>query len=385
MFHLFDLMIRNVVSFLFLIFCILFAQKSTAQLADKWAGVGIEANAFVGKVIKHNSKFRLPIPDLSTGTDINFQWNTYGKKEWHQRRRYPTIGIGFTYTNYGIDSIYGRCFSLYPNITIPLITWKKLEWTMRLGNGVAYVTGKYSRQRPFDTMNNAIGSHINDYPLFMTDIRYHINTHWDVQVGGNFSHISDAAFRQPNLGINMYGAHVGIRYFPVTSTPKRIVRDLKPLSNRWLAQFRLSFAFNGANAPLGPSYPVYLATGYASKRWISKNKFFAGIDYSYHSNIYAFLLNNHFVEPGTEASASYKSAVFVGNEFMLGRLGFVVQAGYYVHQAFQTQGKFYQKLGGNLYLVQKEKGPIKEFFLCGYLKTHLSVAELAEFGFGMGF
>ena len=49
------------------------------------------------------------------------------------------------------------------------------------------------------------------------------------------------------------------------------------------------------------------------------------------------------------------------------------------------QGKVYEKIGGNLYLVQREHGPIKEFFLCGYLKTHLSVAELAEFGFGMGF
>ena len=57
----------------------------------------------------------------------------------------------------------------------------------------------------------------------------------------------------------------------------------------------------------------------------------------------------------------------------------------YIHQAFLTQGKIYEKLGGNLYLVKKEHGPVKEFFLCGFLKTHLSVAELAEFGFGMGF
>lgn len=78
-------------------------------------------------------------------------------------------------------------------------------------------------------------------------------------------------------------------------------------------------------------------------------------------------------------------ALLAGNEFLLGRLGFVVQAGYYIKHAYQTQGKLYQKLGANYYLLQQEKGVIKEMYLCAFLKTHLSVAELAEVGFGMSF
>lgn len=369
--------------FYFLLF--IFNLSCYAQEVSPAAGFGIEVNAFDGKVIKHTKKFHLPIPDLSTGTDINFQWKTYGKKEWHQRRRYPVIGIGVTYTNYGIDSIYGRAFSIFPNILIPLITGKKIEWTIRIGDGFGYITGKYSRPVPFDTINNAIGSHANDYASFMSDVRYHINDHWDVQAGINFSHISDASFHQPNLGVNLLGTHIGVKFFPVTASPKHIVRDLKPLRNRWLFQFRLTMAKVGANAPNGPSYPVYLATAYASKRWRGKNKFFTGMDYSYHENIDAFLHNNNFVPIGSESEHSYKMGIFAGNEFLLGKLGIVIQAGYYIKQAFQVQGALYEKIGGNLYLVQKEHGPIKEFFLCAYLKTHLSVAELAEFGFGMGF
>ena len=144
-------------------------------------------------------------------------------------------------------------------------------------------------------------------------------------------------------------------------------------------------AFNGSNAPLGPVYPIYVGTAYVSKRWISKNKFMGGLDYSYHTNIEAYLHNNSFVTPGTEKQYSYKSAVFAGNEFLLGRVGVVLQAGYYLHQVLGGQERIYEKLGGNLYIVQKEHGPIKELFICGMLKTHFSVAELAEFGFGMGF
>jgi len=365
---------------------LLMSNICNAQGQDPWANYGIEANLFVGKVFKHEAKFELPLPALTTGVDMNFFVKTYGNKEWEQRRRYPTIGLGITYTNYGIDSVYGRCFSLYPNITIPIITGKRLEWTVRIGDGIGYVTRDYSRGSPFDTINNAIGSHVNDYFSFLTDIRYHINDHWDVQLGGNFSHISDASFHQPNLGINLFGAHIGVRYFPVTSNAKKIVRDLKPLKNRWLAQFRLGMAYDQLQAAKGPTYPVYLGTAYVSRRWLSKNKMFAGIDASYHESIYSFLRNNGIYATQSEAAAhSYKSAVFIGNEFLLGRVGIVLQAGYYIHEAAQELGPYYEKLGGNLYLIKRETGPVKEFFLCGYLKVHRAVAELAEFGFGMGF
>lgn len=356
-----------------------------AQVNKPLAGFCIETNAMTGKVIKHTEKFRLPVPDQSTALDVNLQWKTYGKKQWHQRRRYPIIGIAFAYTNYGIDSLYGRCYSIYPNIEIPIMTGNKIEWTVRIGNGAGYVSRKYQRRTPVDTLNNAISSHINDYASFLTDVRYRVSDNWEIQTGLNFSHISNASYRQPNLGINMWGGHIGIKYYPVTSKPVNIHHQLTNMPNRWLAQFRLTMAYNQSNAPLGPSYPIYLATIMASKRWISKNKLFFGLDYSYHQQIYAFLCNNSFVEPGSEYQNSYKTAVLAGNEFLLGRLGVVLQTGYYLRQAYQTQGKFYQKIGGNYYLTQREHGPIKEAYLCAFLKTHISTAELAEFGFGMSF
>jgi hypothetical protein len=361
------------------------SHMAMAQENKTGAGFALDGNFFAGKVIKHTWKFRLPVPEVSTGFDLNLQWKTWGKKDWHIRRRYPSVGLGLAYTNYGIDSVYGRCFSIYPNIEIPVLMGQKLQWTIRLGNGAGFVTKKYQRQAPVDTLNNAISSTMNDYATFMMDIRYLLSDHIHIQAGVNVSHISNASFHQPNLGINLVGTHIGIKYYPVTSSPRQVHRALPTLSNRWLAQFRATIAMTGSNAPLGPSYPVYLATVLASKRWIGKNKAFAGIDYSYHEQINSFLRNNSFVTPGTEPRHSYKMALLAGNEFLLGRLGFVVQAGYYIKHAYQTQGKLYQKLGANYYLLQQEKGVIKEMYLCAFLKTHLSVAELAEVGFGMSF
>lgn len=359
-------------------------QYSRAQDIKPWSGFGIEVDPLAGKVYKHEPKFTLPIPALTTGLDIDLLQTTYGKKEWEQRRRYPTIGLGFAYVNYGIDSIYGHCFGLYPNMIVPLWNGKDFSWTFRLGDGIGYVTKTFHRSAPVDTINVAIGSHINDFAMFTTDIRYHVNQHWDIQLGAGMTHISDASFHKPNLGINMLSGHIGLRYSPVTSRPQHIVRKNESPKNRWLFQVRGSMSYVSNYVPGGPVYPVYLASAYVSRRWLGKNKVFGGVDYSYHDNIYSYLRYNYLL-PGREAQNSWKSALFAGNEFLVGRVGIVLQAGFYIKQAYLTTLPVYEKIGGNFYFVRREKGPIKEFFLCAFVKTHETVAELGEIGLGLGF
>ncbi len=351
---------------------------------SKWDGMGLEANFSVGKIFRHSKKFPTQLPDVVTSYELNALFQTYGKQDWHQRRRYPLVGFGMTVTNYGVDSIFGKCISIYPNLQLPLVHYKNFEWTLRAGFGLGFVTKRYERTPSFDTINTAIGSRMNNYSIFATDIRYRINNHWDVQIGANFSHVSNAALRTPNLGINVYGAHAGVRYFPTNSQPEKIKRDVQPLKNRWLVQARLGFAAKEAAAPDGPVYPTYLVTLYASKRYWSKNKVYAGLDYSYHTNMYTFLRNNEIL-PGEEKANSWKSAVIVGNEFLLGHVGIVLQLGFYVKNYYLPEDFFYQKLGGSFYLIQREEGFLKELCANIFLKTHKNEAELVEVGIGAGF
>lgn len=352
--------------------------------AQEWPGFGVEANMIGGKVFRHTPKFKAPIPEFSKAVELNFVQQTFGLKEWHQGWNYPLVGLAVAYTDYGIDSVYGNCIALYPNVQLPIITGRHVEWTFRAGMGIGYATRHYQRSPDWDTLNNAIGSHLNNFTHFATDFRYRVNEHVDVQAGINFSHMSNGGFRLPNLGVNMYGAHIGLRYFPGTSQPERIERLNPPLRNRWLAQVRGGLAFNESGYTDGPLYLTYLVSAYASRRYGGKNKMFAGLDYSYHERVAAFLKNNE-IFPGEESQHSWKSAVFVGNEFLLGRLGVVMQVGYYLKDAYLHSEPYYEKLGGHYYLIQQEKGPLKELFVAALLKTHLEQAELIEFGVGVGF
>jgi Lipid A 3-O-deacylase (PagL) len=361
----------------------LFVSTVHAQLINLTVpGFGIETNTLTGRIIRHSANFKSPIPDLSVAMDINFVWQTYGKKDWQQRRNFPTIGAGITFTDYGNNRVYGRCVGIYTNITIPIIKRRNWEWTVRLGDGMGYVTRR--NRYPVDSANCAISTHINDFAIFMTDVRWHIDDHWQVQMGANFTHISNGDYYQPNLGVNMAGLHVGVQYYPVTNWPKAIVRELPKLKNRWLAEMRVSTYYKEARAQGNPVVPSYLVAGYASRRWLGKNKMFIGADYMWHEDVYRFLLATKIHEGPNQRNWAWDGAVFAGNEFLVGRLGLITQVGVYYHQTYLKFDDVYEKIGAHFYLLRREKGPVKELFISGMLLTHEITAQFAEFGLGVG-
>lgn len=363
--------------------CLLLAcVHAVAQGGSGRAGFGIDASFLGGRVFKHEKKFTLPIPAFTGGADVNFVWHTYGRNEWEKRRHYPRIGLAMTAIDYGIDSVYGTAAGLYPNITIPLVSAGRLEWTFRLGTGISYVTNRFSRTEKVNTVNVAIGAHVNDLIMLKTDIAFTVNKHWNIHAGAFVNHISNGSVRKPNLGINVAGASIGAAYFPNTSRPAIIHRDLSPLAPRWLLQARAGMSLVSANTHGGPMYPVYISTAYVSKRWRSVNKAFAGLDYSYHPGLLAQLRDNGMEPEGSRQP--YKVAVIAGNEFLMGRVGIGVQAGAYLVKGYLQKEDIYEKVSLNYYCVQREAGPLKEVFLYISLKAHLNVAEMGELGIGVG-
>src|SRR4051812_21846344 len=196
-------MYRNLLQLLVVVACLPYAGSAYGQEQHPMSGFGVEGNLLAGKIFKHSPKFTAPIPALSTALDVNFVWQTYGKKDWEQRRNFPIVGVGITCTDYGNNAVFGRAVGIYPNLQFRLARVKNVEWTFRIGDGLAYVTKKYQRTNPVDTVNTAVGTHLNDFAVLMTDLRYHIDNHWHMQFGLNLTHISNADTHQPNLGVNM--------------------------------------------------------------------------------------------------------------------------------------------------------------------------------------
>lgn len=354
------------------------------QEHPKWSGTGVQADVWMGKIIRHTKKFTGPIPDQSYALQLNILKQTWGQKDWHQRRNFPQVGLGFIYINYNRPDIYGSAFGVYPNIQLPIIRRTKWEWVFNAGMGLGYVTKPYQRMPVQNLENVAIGGHLNNVSPFATDLRWKIDRHWDAQAGFSFVHVSNAAFQQPNLGINMWGVHLGVRYFPLMKMPSPIHRELSDFHNNWRFNYKYSMAFIEKMPADGPLYPVYmLAAGFSHRYW-NKNKVHVGFDYSYNTGTYAFLKSIED-KRGEESASSYQVAAFVGNEFLLGRVGVLFQLGFYLKESHDMNEIFYQKLGGVFYFYRSEKGIIKDVYGTALLKTHKAVAEFPEFGLGIAF
>lgn len=380
-------MIKKVHSFLAAVILFLSSLSLYAQDASRLAGYGIEINPIAGRIIKHNRIFP-PVPDMSTGVDICILKQTTGTKAWQQRRKYPLVGLGITYTDYGLNAVYGKCVGVYPVWQFYFVKGKRIEWTWRFGFGIGYATKHYQRHPVWDTLNNLIGSNLNNFTMLASDVRYHVNQHWDVQIGFSGTHISNGDFKAPNLGINMLGGHIGVRYYPVTSRPVLQEKELPKLRSRILVQLRMGLGLIEDGFADGPQRPVYMPGLFVSKRYGSRNKVFIGVDYAFYETVYRFLVYNE-ISPGKEKEKATEMSVFIGNEFLIGKFGLVVQAGYPFKRVDVVNGKdnykYVEKLGYNYYLIQNEKGIVKELTLHSYIKAKRFKAATIEFGVGLAF
>lgn len=378
-------MLYRLGSFVLLVVILLNPLLSLSQYSSTYGGVGYEVNMALGKIIKHSVKFTAPVPDYSTSIDINLVFKPTGNKPWHIQCGYPVTGVGILFTDYNSPNIFGRSIGVYPNLQVPIIRRSSLEWTLRFGLGAAYVNKIHQRFPSPDSINTAVSTHINALAVFVSDIRYHVNDNWDFQAGFSFSHISNALYREPNLGVNMCGIHIGARYFPKTHLKKIQPCSLNANSkNRLLVEVRGGIAHKEARAVGNPVKPAYIGALSLTKRMWCRNKFIIGADIAYHKEVYAFL-KNYGVEYGKEKQHSWDGGIFVGHEYIIGRVGLIAMVGAYYRQTFLDFDPVYQKMGAKYYLLNKEKGLGKELFLSALLNTHGVVAEYAEFGLGMSF
>lgn len=339
----------------------------------------------VGSLFKHTQHFTGPIPPISSSTQMNFLWKTNGQKEWQTRRHNPTVGFTVAYNFY--DTYwYGQSIGICPSIELPILKYNNFEWSLRFGTGLGYISKHYKPYAPnLDTLNNAMGAHINNYGFLSSDLRYSISQHSKLFAGVTFNHMSSAKFRLPNLGLNYIGGHIGIRYYPnKIQNDIALKKPLNSLPNRYLISIKQGVGMTTGESIGSAATPVYIRTLAINKRYWSHNKVWAGIDYSYFQSVYNFS-RLQALGIGNEKNNAWNLGVFVAHEFMYGRAGIYFQIGTYLKQTILPKAPIYQRLGINWYIHQKETGLVKDIYIGTLLKTHYATAEHAELALGISF
>jgi Lipid A 3-O-deacylase (PagL) len=367
-----------------LVICILVINAHFASGQSRFQSWSVESNFHLGRIIKHSPKLLFDINGLTSATELNFSYQTFGKKEWQQHQRYPQMGISLFYHDLGNAAVFGEAWSVIPHINVALHHSLKYQLGFRFGIGLAYLT------KPYDVFtnptNNAFGAHKNSGVLFEINNRWQVNKYWQLRGGLSFMHYSNGTNRLPNFGLNVPALVVGARYTPylVAKADYTHYDVPKKRDKKWGAQMWLCMANRERGTSGGPSYPVYNVS-LSTHFYLNKiNRLSFGAEYEYNKSVYEF--GKHVAAFNSEAEArrgAARTQLFVGDEFLFGSWGFTILTGIYTsRQSYLLPGPVYNKVITRYYFP--EKGKMK-WHVGVYLKSHFVIAEYMGFGLGTSF
>ena len=264
---------------------------------------------------------------------------------------YPKWGLGLGYVDFG-----------HPDLGFALTALAYAEpffkvhgawrFSARLGMGVAYMSNPYHVDS--NPLNRTYSTKLA-FPLSAgLSAYYFFNDQWAIKTSVSFEHISNGGLKAPNLGINYPSLSIGLERTLNTYTTNPI-KDLKPFEKQRRQELHAAYSIK--------------------KDSVSENQSIAGLSYNtsfgggrINSFTLAAMLEYRQLQAYENATDQWSVAPLVGNEFLLGRLRFGQQLGFYLLQATGLPNNLFQ----NYYLRYQ----VSKHFTGGInLKAHGRVAD----------
>jgi hypothetical protein len=188
----------------------------------------VEARYHYGSHLPNNGNLQDVLKNKYSAIDLKVGLQSTGNKLWQQFYGYPAYGVGFYSADLGSSDTLGEPSSIYLFINAPIKRWKKFSIHYGAEVGIAYDFNNFDPVS--NPANDVIGSQVNVHLNVGVWGQYMISERLDATLGLDFTHNSNGSTRTPNLGLNMYGPVVGLRYNfnPVRNYTKHIDPAYQP-------------------------------------------------------------------------------------------------------------------------------------------------------------
>ncbi len=216
----------------------------------------LELKLHAGEHLYTGGELRSALDHGYKSVELRLGWQSSGRENWQRVFNCPSYGIGFYTGNIGNPAELGYPSGVYGFIYAPVHRRKKHYFVVGLSLGITYDLAPYDSLK--NPNNDAIGSKVDVY--FNADVGgvWEITKTLDLVYGVDVTHFSNGRMSMPNLGLNMLGGNVGIRYHYNAIT--RIVRT--QIDSNYTASRRPTYVFK----PIIPvrhyhQLSAYLAVG----------------------------------------------------------------------------------------------------------------------------
>ncbi len=281
------------------------------------------------------------------GIEIAYYNHLNSDDVWLDCECYPRFGFFLSYYHLDLVDLLGHSFAGGLNFTYFFGLPSDFNFHLKGKAGLAYLT------KPHDKMNHprnwSYATHLNFFLSAGTGITIPIYHPVELQIEVSMNHQSNAAYLEPNGGVNYWGLSTGLNYKlnPVVYPVRKIETDpylTEPKKTRWDFSFSYGISSNNFNifgSPPG-QVPMY---GFTINRSIQTFRILAlliGAELERNGRakeVYRKLYSNDDVNP-------WRFSLLGGVEFLMGRTLLSVQFGGYLYMPFRdVEDRTYQRWG----------------------------------------
>lgn len=331
--------------------------------------VSVRANQ--GFLMTHRPGMRALLEEPVRAVELDWAVSVQGRPGIPLREN-DYVGLSFMVWNLGSPKHLGTGYSLAPYLRISVVESKRFSLNWRGVVGVGFVSKPFDRESNYK--NIAIGSRLNAHMATSLLAEYQLTRRLATSATLGFYHMSNAAWKLPNLGINMPMAGLGFGWRIAGAdksgeTPperKKLLGDYPNLWNIWLA---------GGPKEIGlPGSPKYLGATLGVDRLFPLGKHWglsASANFFHDGGTLARVLDD-FEARGS--FADHNSAALMSQiVFRAGRLSIGGGVGGLVLSKHVLEGRIVNRLVVQYQVAEKWSGNVG-------VKTHKAKADYIEMG-----
>lgn len=296
----------------------------------------------------------------------------------------------------------GNLLALYPYLNFKLFNLGSLQFKLKAGAGVSYLTKTFDNTATdpmnLNTGNAAIGSKVNVYFAGGVNLTMPVYGGFSLVSDFQWNHASNGSFYQPNSGINMINASVGLLYSAMNDKPE--LKKRTNLDQSLALEFIVSGGAREYYYKDNRQYPtgsfvvaLYKPLGNAFRLGLGLETFYDGVFNGKTEFKRVYLTEDKFEN-------KIRTGIALRPEMVFGRFTAGIHFGMYLYNPVKNLEPYNQAKIVSLdkpliykYNIEEEDGWFytraalqyaisDRFFLSLGLKTHLQKAEFIEWGMG---
>ena len=355
---------RNTATFLLMIIPgFIMAQTVTQDSSIKRKAFGLSIQK--GAVFIHKPSVASAKDAYPRTVALEFSTHSVDYASFSICRTYFRRGFSFLFTDYNTPILgYGfiTSYFLEPAYRIG----KRFQFQFRGDAGLGYFTAPYDEVK--NNTNQSYSTRFTPYLHVGSGFGVRISNKITAEVNGNFNHISNGHFKQPNAGLNWIMLSASVLYYP---------------ENNLLPKYKYVHTKRTNTKPSFDVGTMFVPRQGYHERWHTRRNYMVGLFTQISqpvSRINAITLGaevsyNRFVDgpnaPKNNSRPALTAGIHIGHEFLMGKIIFSQQIGKYFTKYPSFVSGIYHRWGLRYQLN-------KHWFAGFNMKAHKEAADLID-------